>query len=148
MSYTGFCRDIIRKDIVQLSKGHNLKQMWKIEKKVVYNEKEYQNKIGLKCDEDNGVWKMGTEISSDGEGGYYMINYTVWDGKVTWNAEMRFNSKMTCVGGYMNFFGMGKSGWMDGKEMCKEYLKGYIEESNKDYGGFITKELGFKFIPL
>jgi hypothetical protein len=148
MSSTGFCRDILRKEILKLSKGHNLKKMWKIEKKVVYNNKEYPNQIGLKCDKDSGVWKMGTEIAPDGNGGYYMIHYTVWGSEITWNAELKFNSKMTCVGGRMNYFGLGSSKWMDGNEICKEYLKGYIEESNEDYGGFITKERGFKFIPL
>ena len=143
---SAFCRDNLRKEILEFSKGQDLKKGWKIEKKVQYRNKEYPNVIGLKCDADNGMWKMGTEISPDGEGGYYMIHYTVWGGKVTWNAECRFNSKMTCVGGYMNMFSGGTSGFMSGKEMCNEYLKPFLQETFKEYGGFISKERGFHFI--
>tara|TARA_R110000824_G_scaffold315496_8_gene502652 strand:- start:388 stop:834 length:447 start_codon:yes stop_codon:yes gene_type:complete len=146
MTSTCFCRNHLRKQILEFSKGHDLKKGWKIEKKVQYNDKEYPNEIGLKCDADSGRWKMGTQISPDGNGGYYMIHYTIEGGKVSWNAECRFNSKMTCVGGYMNYFGLGNSGFMSGKEMCNDYLKPFLQEVSRDYGGFISKEQGFHFI--
>ena len=142
MSSTKFCRDALRKEILNFTKGKDLKQKWKIEKKVMYNNKEYPNVKGHKCDDDSGMWKMGTELSPDGEGGYYMIHYTVVWGKVTWNAELRFNSKMTCVGGWLNYFATGPSKFIKGKEMCDDYLKPFLQE-NEEY---ITSVQGFNFI--
>jgi len=143
---TTFCRNYIRKQIIAFPKDDKgLKGHWKIEKKVMYNHKEYPNEIGLKCDEDSGFSRLGTEISPDGEGGYYMINYTVWEGKVTWNAELRFNSKMTCVGGYMNLFTLGPSKFMKGKEMCEDYLEPFLKEYINERGGFLNPS-EFSFI--
>ena len=141
MSSTKLCRDALRKEILNFTKGKDLKQNWKIEKKVIYNNKEYPNVKGHKCDDDSGMWKMGTEISKDDTGGYYMIHYTVCGGVVTWNAEMRFNSKMTCLGGYINYF-TGRSQFMKGKEMCDDYLKPFLQEKDE----YITSDQGFKFI--
>ena len=135
---TTFCRDYLRKQIISFPKDDKgLKGNWKIEKKVMYNDKEYPNEIGLQCDKNSGFWKLGTELSPDGEGGYYMIHYTIWQGKVTWNAELRFNSKMTCVGGYMNYFAMGRSKFMSGKEICTDYLQPFLQECIDERGGFL-----------
>lgn len=133
------CREMLTKEIRRFAGGRSLKN-FTIEKKVQYNDKEYDNHEGLKCDDDSGMWKMGTTIRPC-EGGYVMINWTVNGGKVTWNAEVRFNTKMTCQSSHINTF-MGSPMVFNGNDTCSEYLGGLLSEWGD---GFMTEENGWIF---
>lgn len=133
------CREMLTKEIRRFAGGRSLKK-FKIEKKVQYNCKEYDNREGLKCDDDSGMWKMGTTIEPC-EGGYVMVNWTVVRGKVTWNAEVRFNSKMTCQSSHINTF-MGSPMVFNGNDTCSQYLGGLLSEWEN---GFMTEENGWIF---
>ena len=134
------CRTMLTEEIKRFAAGRPLKK-FKIEKKVKYNEKEYENREGLKCDDDSGMWKMGTTLEPC-EGGYVMINWTVVGGKVTWNAEVRFNSKMTCQSSHINLFA-GSPLVYNGNDTCNEYLGGLLGEWGK---GFMCEKNGWSFI--
>jgi hypothetical protein len=133
------CREMLTKEIRTLAGGRSLKN-FKIEKKVQYNRKEYDNREGLKCDDDSGIWKMGTTIEPD-EHGYTMINWTVVHGKVTWNAEIRFNKKMTPQVSHINSF-MGSPMVFNGTETCSQYLGQLLSEWEN---GFMTEKNGWTF---
>tara|TARA_R110002096_G_scaffold121311_2_gene262590 strand:- start:1617 stop:2015 length:399 start_codon:yes stop_codon:yes gene_type:complete len=126
-------------EIKRFASGRPLKK-FKIEKKVKYNDKEYENNEGLKCDKDSGMWKMGTTIEPC-DGGYVMINWTVLHGSITWNAEVRFNSKMTCQSSHINTF-RGSPFVFDGNETCSQYLGELLGELGD---GFMTEENGWVF---
>jgi hypothetical protein len=133
------CREMLTKEIRRFAGGRSLKK-FKIEKKVQYNGKQYDNREGLKCDDNSGLWKMGTTIEPC-EGGYVMVNWTVVSGKVTWNAEVRFNSKMTCQSSHINTF-MGSPMVFNGNDTCSQYLGGLLSEWEN---GFMTEENGWIF---
>ena len=133
------CRTMLTEEIKRFAAGKPLKK-FKIEKKVKYNEKEYENREGLKCDDDSGMWKMGTTIQPC-EGGYIMINWTVVRGSITWNAEVRFNSKMTCQSSHINTF-MGSPLVYNGNDTCNQYLSELLEGWGD---GFMKSENGWTF---
>ena len=133
------CREMLTKEIRTLARGRSLNN-FKIEKKVQYNGKEYDNREGLKCDDDSGMWKLGTTIEPD-EHGYTMINWTVLHGKVTWNAEIRFNKKMTPQVSHINSF-MGSPMVYNGNDTCRQYLGKFLSELEN---GFMTEENGWTF---
>tara|TARA_R110000803_G_C11898307_1_gene311780 strand:+ start:48 stop:476 length:429 start_codon:yes stop_codon:yes gene_type:complete len=132
-------RDHFRKEILAFSKGQDLKKKWKIKRLVTYNGVPYENKQGLKTKDSSGMWKMGWTIRPY-EDGYLMMHWTVVSGVVEWNAEIRFNKKMTPLSGFINSF-MGSPMVCNGEEISKQYLLPYINEG----GTSITKEAGFTF---
>ena len=134
------CRDALSTEIRRFAGGRSLKK-FKIEKKVTYNGKEYDNREGLMCDDQSGMWKLGTVIEPC-EGGYVMTQWTVLHGKVTWNAELRFNSKMTPQSSHINTF-MGSPMVMNGNDTCIRYLDEMLTEWGS---GFMTEECGWVFI--
>ena len=133
------CREMLTKEIRRFAGGRSLKN-FKIEKKVQYNGKEYDNREGLKCDDDSGMWKMGTTIEPC-EGGYVMVNWTVVRGKVTYNAEVRFNTKLTPQSSHINTF-MGSPMVFNGNDTCSQYLGQLLSEWGN---GFMTEENGWIF---
>jgi len=142
------CREMLTKEIRRFAGGRSLKK-FKIEKKVQYNGKKYDNREGLKCDDDSGLWKMGTTIEPC-EGGYVMVNWTIVSGKVTWNAKVHFNSKMTCQSSHINTFMRRRDGaraeWaavvFNGNDTCSQYLGELLSE----WGNcFMTEENGWIF---
>ena len=74
-------RDYLRKEILRFTKGKDLKEPWKIEKLVRYNDKEHTNKQGHDTGETSGMYKLGTTIRPS-ENGYTMIHWTILQGKV------------------------------------------------------------------
>ena len=133
------CREMLTKEIRRFANGRSLKT-FKIEKKVEYNGKQYDNREGLKCEDDSGMWRLGTTIQPC-EGGYVMVNWTVLHGKVTWNAEVRFNSKLTCQSSHINTF-MGSPLVYNGNDTCSKYLGEWLSELEN---GFMTEENGWTF---
>ena len=133
------CREVLTKEIRRFAGGRSLKK-FKIEKKVRYNDTEYENREGFKCEGHSGYWKMGTTIEPC-SGGYVMINWTVVGGKVTWNAKVLFNSKMTYQSCEINTF-MGPPLVLNGNKTCSEYLGQLLSEWGV---GFMTEENGWIF---
>lgn len=145
---------MLTKEIHRFAGSRSLKN-FKIEKKVQYNGKEYENREGLTCDDDSGMWKMGTTIRPN-EHGYTMINWTVVHGKVTWNAEIRFNKKMTPEVSHINSFmgdgpfvfnGLSMNSFMalivyNGNDTCSQYLGQLLSEWEN---GFMTEKNGWTF---
>ena len=138
-------RDYLRKEILRFTKGKDLKERWKIEKLVRYNDKEHPNEQGHDTGESSGMYRLGTTIRPS-ENGYTMIDWTVVQGKVEWNAEIQFNKKMTPMCGYINTF-MGSPLVYNGEKISKEYLCPLIEEGTwvenyfSDENGFTFKQL-------
>lgn len=136
-------RDYLRKEILRFTKGKDLKEPWKIEKLVRYNDKEHPNEQGHDTGETSGMWKMGTTIRPS-ENGYTMIDWTIVQGKVEWNAEIQFNKKMTPMCGYINTF-MGSPLVYNGERISKEYLLEYWSEMGDNW---MSAENGFTFKQL
>ena len=133
------CREILRKEIQRFAGGRPLKGLV-IEKKVRYNGEEFPN-MPHKTGKSSGMWQMGTTIRSLSCGGYVMIDWTVVGGEVTWNSEIKFNSKMTPQVGYINSF-MGSPMVFNGSDICDEYLGEQLTELGE---GFMTENNGWTF---
>ena len=139
MSAKSQVRNHFRKEILNFTKGQDLKGKWVIIKSVEYNGVEYENKEGVKVEDCGGFWRMGWTIRPC-EGGYLMMHWTVVNRTVTWNAEIRFNKKMTPQGGFINIFA-GSPLVYDGERISKEYLLDFINEDSQS----IKLENNFKF---
>tara|TARA_R110000751_G_scaffold167756_1_gene273650 strand:- start:528 stop:1019 length:492 start_codon:yes stop_codon:yes gene_type:complete len=140
MVYTkGQCREILRGEIVKIAEGRSLKK-FSIQKQVEYNGKKYDNREGLETGKQSGMWRLGTTIEPC-EGGYVMTNWTIVGGSVTWNAEVRFNSKMTCQSSHINTF-MGSPLVYNGNDTCNQYLSELLEGWGD---GFMKSENGWTF---
>ena len=133
-------RDLMRKQILSFTEGQDLKRKFVIEKLVKYNDTEHPNQQGHDTGEESGHWKMGTTIQQC-DGGYVMFDWTIVHGKVEWNAEIRFNKKMTPTGGRINTF-MGSPLVYDGERISREYLLEYWEECGESW---MSAENGFTF---
>jgi hypothetical protein len=138
-------RDYLRKEILRFTKGKDLKEPWKIEKLVRYNDKEHPNEQGHDTGETSGMYKLGTTIRPS-ENGYTMIHWTILKGKVEWNAEIHFNKKMTPMCGHINTF-MGSPLVYDGEKVSKEYLCQLIDEGTW-VENYFSEENGFTFKQL
>ena len=141
MSAKSIAREHIRKEILNFAKGKDLKQKWVINRAVEYKGVRYENKEGVETNDRSGFWKIGRTIRPCDDG-YVMFHWTILHGKVTWNAEIRFNKKMTPMCGYINMFNGRPAFYSDGISISNTYLLRLIEE-----GSFsITSEKGFEFI--
>tara|TARA_R110000822_G_scaffold108451_2_gene237942 strand:- start:366 stop:782 length:417 start_codon:yes stop_codon:yes gene_type:complete len=134
----GQCREMLRKEIHRFAGGRSLKG-FVIEKKVQYNGEEFPNRPHT-TGKSSGMWKMGTTIRPCDDG-YVMINWTIVGGEVTWNAEVKFNSKMTPQVGHVNSF-MGSPMVFNGNEICNQYLGELLTEWGE---GFMTEKNGWTF---
>ena len=135
-------RDYLRKEILRFTKGKDLKEPWKIEKLVRYNDKEHPNEQGHDTGESSGMYRLGTTIRPS-ENGYTMIDWTIVGGKVEWNAEIHFNKKMTPMCGHINTF-MGSPLVYNGEKISKEYLCELIDEGSW-VENYFSEENGFTF---
>jgi hypothetical protein len=113
-------RNLIRKEILSFTKGKDLKRKFLIERLVRYNDTEHPNQQGHDTGERSGFWNMGTTFGQC-EDGYVMMDWTVVHGKVEWNAEIRFNKKMTPMSGHINTF-MGSPLVYNGEGISNEYI--------------------------
>ena len=112
-----------------------------IEKLVEYNGVRYPNECGHDTGKESGVWKMGYQLFPSEEiDGYKFIHYTIWSGKVVYNAEINLNKKLTCMDGFMNFFGLGTK-CLPANELCKDYLEPLLREKSP----LITSDNDFEF---
>ena len=129
-------RNTLRKNILNFTKGKDLKKAFTIEKRVIYNNKDYPNEEGYNCDDESGFWKMGYTFKTY-EDGYVFYHWTIVSGKVTWNAEIRFNKKLTAQSSHINTF-MGRPLVYNGERTCSEYM----DELMKEWGDeFMTTEI-------
>ena len=141
MSSKKYCRDTLRKQVLDFTKGKDLKKQWMIEKLVEYNGVKYPNECGHDTGKTSGMWKMGFQLFPSEEiDGYKFIHYTIWEGKVVYNAELNLNKKLTCMSGFMNFFGLGTK-CLSANELCKDYLEPLLREKSP----LITSDNGFEF---
>tara|TARA_R100001198_G_C5099445_1_gene132269 strand:- start:41 stop:478 length:438 start_codon:yes stop_codon:yes gene_type:complete len=141
MSAKSQVRDHFRKEILNFTKGQDLKKRWVINRSVEYNGVKYENKEGLETKDTSGMWRMGWTIRPS-ETGYVMIHWTIVGGKVTWNGEITFNKKMTPMCGYVNLFMGSPKFYSDGNSVSNDYLLPLINEGS----GSINTEKGFEFI--
>ena len=140
MSAKSQVRNHFRKEILNFTKGQDLKGNWVINKPVQYNGVDYENKEGVKVEDCCGFWRMGWTIRPC-EGGYLMMHWTVVNRTVSWNAEIRFNKKMTPMCGYVNLFMGSPKFYSDGESISREYLLPLIKEDSAS----INSEKGFVF---
>jgi len=140
MSAKSQVRNHFRKEILNFTKGQDLKGNWVINKPVQYNGVDYENKEGVKVEDCGGFWRMGWTIRPC-EGGYLMMHWTVVNRTVSWNAEIRFNKKMTPMCGYVNLFMGSPKFYSDGESISREYLLPLIKEDSAS----INSEKGFVF---
>lgn len=138
-------RDYLRKEILRFTKGKDLKQPWKIEKLVRFNDKEHPNEQGHDTGETSGMYRLGITIRPSDQG-YIMMHWTTLQGKVEWNAEIHFNKKMTPMSGHINTF-MGSPLVYDGERISKEYLCELIDEGTW-VENYFSEENGFTFKQL
>ncbi len=140
MVYTkGECRQILRREIVKFAEGRSLKK-FSIQKQVEYNGNKYHNREGLETGEKSGMWRLGVTISP-ADFGYLMILWSVVRGKVCWNNEIHFNSKMTPTASFTNTF-MGSPLVHNGSETCEAFLSELLEEWGD---GFMKSENDWTF---
>ena len=141
MSSKTYCRDTLRKQVLDFTKGKDLKKKWMIEKLVQYNEVKYPNECGHDTGKTSGMWKLGFQLFPSEEiDGYKFIHYSIWEGKVVYNAELNLNKKLTCMGGFINYF-MGGTKYHSDKEICEDYLEPLLKEQSP----LITSKYGFEF---
>lgn len=135
------CRNILRKEILSFSKNKNLKHKFKIEKNVIYNDNEQKNEEGYDTKQKSGVCQLGITIEPYSDG-YVMVNWTVVEGRVTWNSEIRFDRKMTPEYSFINLFN-GSRLTYNSYYTCSEYLGPLLKELGDN---FMSIENGWKFI--
>jgi len=141
MSSKTYCRNTLRKQVLDFTKGKDLKKQWMIEKLVEYNGVKYPNECGHDTGKESGMWKMGFQLFPSEEiDGYKFIHYTICEGKVVYNAELNLNKKLTCMSGFMNFFAFGTK-CLPASELCKDYLEPLLKEKSP----LITSDNGFEF---
>ncbi len=141
MSSKKYCRDTLRKQVLDFTKGKDLKRKWMIEKLVEYNGVKYPNECGHDTGKASGMWKMGFQLFPSEEiDGYKFIHYTIWEGKVVYNAELNLNKKLTCMSGFMNYFAFGTK-YHSADELCKDCLEPLLRERSP----LITSKNGFEF---
>jgi hypothetical protein len=135
-------RNALRKNILAFTKGKDLTKPFTIEKRVVYNDKDYPNDEGHKCEEESGMWKLGYTFQPY-EDGYVFYHWTIVQGEVTWSAEIRLNKKLTVQCSHINTF-IGSPLVYNGQDTCKDYM----DELMKEWGDgiFMTTENGFTFV--
>jgi hypothetical protein len=134
-------RNTLRSNILPFTKGKDLTKPFTIERRVKYNDKEYPNDEGHKCDEESGIWKMGYTFQPYEEG-YIFYHWTVVGGAVTWNAEIHLNKKLTPKSSHINTF-MGSPLVFNGEETCSQYMDQLMDEWGEN---FMTNENGFTFV--
>ena len=71
------------------------------------------------------MWKMGYKFEPAANG-YTLTEYTVNWGEVKVNAIMHLNKKLTCKGGWVNFFALGGQ-VMDAAEAA-DYFRPHFQE--------------------
>ena len=112
-------------------------------KNVVYNKKEYPNKIGLDVEDKSGWYKDGIEMFIH-KGDLIIKSYTVWGRKVCLNFSTKINYDGTVKFCKINFFGLGIQTHKNSEVVKSDYehIIGYLNEI--DERGLKEKELKLK----